>query len=225
MTRWFVVSLTLTVATLAAALALGLVWPDVFQERILTHWNIHMQPDDWVAREHILPYLLIFPGTMALLVLAMGILPLLSPRNYEVDRFGGTWGYVFTLVVGFVAYLFVLQVWAATLENPVDSPWFGPLFVAGFFVLFALMANVIGKVQRNFWMGIRTPWTLASEAVWVRTHRLAAWIWMPTGVIGAILVLIGLPYWIALVLLMAAVLWPAVYSLLLCKRLQREGRV
>jgi len=225
MTRWFIVSLTLTVLAFVAAIALGWGWPGVLQEHIPIHWDIHMRPDGWVTREQVGWFLVLFPGVMALLVVLMRVLPLISPRNFEVERFSNTWGYVFTLLVGFFGYLFALQLWAATQEDPRQNAWFARMFVAGFFMLFALMSNVIGKVQRNFWMGIRTPWTLASEAVWMRTHRLAAWTWMPMGIIGAILVLIGVPNWIAFVLLVLGVLWPAVYSLILYKRLQREGRL
>jgi uncharacterized membrane protein len=225
MTRWFILSLTLTVLAFLAAIALGWIWPTVLQERFPMHWDINMRPDGWVTREQFRPYLLMFPGVMGLLVLLMWLLPMISPRNFEVERFSNTWGYVFTLLVAFFGYLFALQIWVATQEDAGQSTWFGRLFVAGFFVLFALLSNVIGKVQRNFWMGVRTPWTLASEAVWVRTHRLAAWTWMPMGILGAVLVLIGVPYWIAGVLLIVGVVWPAVYSLILYKRLQREGRL
>ena len=98
-------------------------------------------------------------------------------------------------------------------------------FIAGFFVLFGLIGNQMGKVQRNFWMGVRTPWTLASEAVWVRTHRHAAWLWVATGLVGAVMVLVGVPFLIAFALLMVSALWPVLYSLIIYKRLQREGRV
>ena len=40
--------------------------------------------------------------------------------------------------------------------------------------MFAALGNVLGKVKRNFYVGIRTPWTIASERVWISTHRLAA---------------------------------------------------
>ncbi len=99
MTRWLIVSLTLTGLALATALAVCWVWSDALQERIPIHWDINMQPDGWVVREHFLPYLLIFPGLMALLVLLMWGLPLISPKNFEVERFASTWGYVFTLII------------------------------------------------------------------------------------------------------------------------------
>jgi uncharacterized membrane protein len=225
MTRWLGISLTMTLGALALALVVTLGCPQMLQERIPIHWDINMQPDGYVSRDGFLPTLLIFPGVMALLIVLMWGLPKISPRNFEVDRFGGTWGYVFTMIVGLFAFLFCMQIWAAIDENIAQNPWFGRVFVASIFVMFGLMGNVMGKVQRNFWMGVRTPWTLANETVWVRTHRLTAWIWLPLGFFGAILVLAGVPLWMALVLLVAGALWPVLYSLILYKRLEREGRV
>ena len=221
MKRWVVTSTLLTLAVLAAALSVGLGQPGWLLEQIPVHWDVNMEPDRWVAREDFWMYLLIFPGAMGLFVVMMLVLPRLSPKNFEVDRFAGTWGYVMTLLVGLMGYIFALQVWSATGSSALQDR----LFVAGFFVAFALLGNVLGKVQRNFWLGVRTPWTLASDAVWVRTHRVAAWLFVVTGVLGAAAVLTGLPFWVALVAIAAGALWPAVYSLLLYKRLEREGRV
>ena len=44
------------------------------------------------------------------------------------------------------------------------------------------MGNVMGKVRKNFYIGIRVPWTLASDRVWNDTHRLAAWLMVGGGV-------------------------------------------
>ena len=52
-------------------------------------------------------------------------------------------------------------------------------------LLLALLGNVLGKVRRNFWVGVRTPWTLADVRVWERTHRLAAWLFTVAGLVGA----------------------------------------
>ena len=41
----------------------------------------------------------------------------------------------------------------------------------------------MGKLRHNWFVGIRTPWTLASEEVWTRTHRLAAPIWVSGGIV------------------------------------------
>ena len=52
------------------------------------------------------------------------------------------------------------------------------------FLFFGLMGNVIGKVRKNFYIGVRVPWTLASDRVWNDTHRMAAWLWVAAGVLG-----------------------------------------
>ena len=117
MTRWLVGSLSLTAIALAVALGLGLGAPEVLRERIPIHWDIDMEPDGWVTREAFMPYLLIFPGVMALMTLLMWGLPYLSPKSFEVERFASTWGYLFTLLVAFFGYLFALQVWVAISES------------------------------------------------------------------------------------------------------------
>ena len=60
----------------------------------------------------------------------------------------------------------------------------GRAFIAGMFLFFGLMGNVMGKVRKNFYIGIRVPWTLASDRVWNDTHRVAAWVWVAAGVVG-----------------------------------------
>ena len=60
---------------------------------------------------------------------------------------------------------------------------------------------VIPRVRRNRWVGVRTPWTLASDRVWTETHRLAAYLFVATGVLGLLSILIGLPFYFPLILM------------------------
>jgi uncharacterized membrane protein len=76
----------------------------------------------------------------------------------------------------------------ATLHPEMDP---GRPLVGGIFLFFALMGNLLGKVRRNFWMGIRTPWPLAGDAVWIATHRAAARLYTAMGLIGAVMALRG----------------------------------
>ena len=59
------------------------------------------------------------------------------------------------------------------------------------FLFLILIGNVLGKVKRNFYIGVRTPWTLASEKVWYATHRFAAKAFVIAGLLGVLSVIFG----------------------------------
>jgi uncharacterized membrane protein len=221
MTRWLYLSIALTVAALAGALYLYFVQYDQLPERIATHWDIHFEPDHWVPKAGVLGHFLVLPGIMAGITLLTLVLPWLSPRSFEVEPFRATYGYVMALVVALMGYLDVVFLWASLKQGA----WMYQLLVGGIFLFFALLGNVLGRVRRNFWMGVRTPWTLASEAVWNQTHRVAAWLFVAGGVAGFVAVLIGVPPLWCFVGLIVVALWPVLYSLLLYKRLEKQGRL
>ena len=109
-----------------------------------------------------------------LLVLAaeialFALLPRLSPKRFEVDSFLPTYWYLMLLIVAVSGYFLAVVMWAA-LTGTGDI---GRAILAGVSVLIALTGNVLGKVRRNFYIGVRTPWTLASERVWYA--RPIAW--------------------------------------------------
>jgi uncharacterized membrane protein len=149
------------------------------------------------------------------------VLPWLSPRPFSVERFRGTYEYIMFLLVALMGYIQVTILYT-TLHHRLDTV---RLMVSGIFLFFALLGNVLGKVRRNFWIGIRTPWTLASERVWNQTHRVAAWLYVVLGLVGFVAVLSGVELIAVFVVFMIGVLFPVVYSLVLYKRWQREGKL
>jgi uncharacterized membrane protein len=136
-----------------------------------------------------------------------------------VESFRRTYDLIIVWVVGLLAFIHVISLQGA-LNPQLDS---GRWVVGGLMLLMAMLGNVLGKVRRNFWVGIRTPWTLASDEVWVATHRLAARLLAAAGVLGAVLAALGVSLAVCFVLLMAALLFPVLYSLLLYRRTQGSG--
>jgi len=194
---------------------------DSLPERVPTHWDIHGEPDAFSPKEKILPTFLLMPGMMVVLLLLTPLLAWLSPLKFKVDEFRDTYGYVMMLVVGLMGYLHVVILLASMGHHA----YLTRLLFGGIFLFFALLGNVLGKVRRNFWMGVRTPWTLASDHVWIQTHRLAAWLFVGVGLLGFVAVMLGAPLVVCFVAIMVAALVPVVYSLVLYKRLEREGRL
>ncbi len=92
-------------------------------------------------------------------------------------------------------------------------------------LFFILLGNVLGKVQRNFFVGVRTPWTLASDRVWTETHRLAADLFVLTGILGLLLISIGLPFYVPLIVMGVAVVVIIGFSLVRYKQLERRGEL
>jgi uncharacterized membrane protein len=87
------------------------------------------------------------------------------------------------------------------------------------------MANVIGKVKRNFFVGVRTPWTLASERVWHATHRFAAHLWVWCGFVGLLLAFFSPQPFAVFAWMLIAALVPVVYSFTYYKKLERQREV
>jgi uncharacterized membrane protein len=230
MTRWLLVSIVLTAGAFAASAYVYVFQYDSLPEQIAIHWNIKGEPDRIVPRSEAWMNFWLCPFVMVLIVVLTLVLPWISPRHFEIDRFRPTWEYVMALVVGLFAFIDVAILagsWGQQLP-------FGRLFIAVMMFFFALLGNVLGRVKRNFWMGVRTPWTLANETVWNQTHRVAGWLWVAGGLLGGIGVL-GLPYVVAVpettimigafVWFMILALYPVVYSLVLYKRLEGKGRI
>jgi uncharacterized membrane protein len=90
--------------------------------------------------------------------------------------------------------------------------------------LFAFLGNFMGKVTPNFFVGIRTPWTLADGEVWLRTHRFAGWLMMLTGLAVAVAGPLGVGMrWLLGAMLLSAIV-PAVYSYVVYRRLEPSNR-
>jgi uncharacterized membrane protein len=189
-------------------------------DRIPTHWNIRGEVDGYGGKWtlYLMPIM-----TTGMLVLFY-FLPALSPKSFEVDTSRPTYLYIMVLVVGLFCYMqgvLLYTVYQTMAKQP--SVDIGRAFIAGMFLFFGLMGNVIGKVRKNFYIGIRVPWTLASDRVWNDTHRMAAWLWVGAGVLGFVSIVLGMPIPFAIVLLVAAGLIPVVYSFIHYKALEQRG--
>ena len=185
------------------------VYPSLPQ-RIPTHWDIAFRPDAWTDKRS---GIWLMPGTIAFMFVLMLALPKISPNSFTIEPFLETFNYVMVTVGILFAYIHVL-----TLTSLHPGADMGRAMLAGFFLFFAVIGNVLGKVRRNFWMGVRTPWTLASDRVWVATHRMAARLFVAIGVLGAVAVWLGVSPKICFGVLIAGALLPAVYSLAISQR-------
>lgn len=210
------------VAVALAAFAWGLsawAYPNL-PDSIPTHWNIHGEVDGWGARSTVF----LMPAVATGLLLLFAFLPALSPKPFEVDSFRPTYLYVMATMIALIAYIQVVILRTTYQElRGEKSLEMGRALLAGIFVSFGLLGNVMGKVRRNFYIGIRVPWTLASDRVWNDTHRLAAWLMVGGSIVGLAVLLLGAPILAAVGVLLATALIPIAYSFFHYKALERRG--
>lgn len=194
-----------------ASVATAYYWP-LLPEVVPVHWNAAGEANGYGPRAS---YWALGPGIMLLIMAACWMTPYLSPRRYEVDSFADTYSYIGTVVVAAMGYIYALVLTEAVHGGvPVDRA-----VPAGIAVLLILIGNPMGKVRRNFFIGIRTPWTLASEAVWYSTHRMAAKLMVASGLLALMAVWLHASPWVLMPLMLAWAPLAAGYSLLLYKRL------
>lgn len=187
-------------------------------ERIPTHWNLQGEVDGWSAK-----WMVFFPPAMGLLMLVlMPVLRRIDPRSANYDRFEPTFWLVINVIIAFMFVPHVMTIGAA-LGWPLPAT--DRVLVGAVGVLFILLGNYMPRVKSNWWMGIRTPWTLSSESVWRSTHRLGGRMFVAGGVL-MILSLALTPELRVAALITAVVLSalvPAAWSYMAWRREQAGG--
>jgi len=210
--HWIIAGLV-AAATLVAT---AVIYPSL-PERIPIHWNASGEIDGWGDKQ----WAFLTPAIMIGMLGLLRVIPWLSPKHFEIDTFRSTYAFIVLLVSVLFAYIQGL-----TLLEPLGyHVRTDRALMVGMMLFFMLMGNVLGKVQRNFFVGVRTPWTLASERVWTDTHRLAAWMFVGTGALGLISALLGLSIFVPLALIGVTVVTIVVFSLVRYKQLERRGQL
>lgn len=212
--KYYVVGMLLAAAVLVAT---ALAYP-YLPSSVATHWNVHGQPNGFSPKWVLI---LVGPGLMAATMLLMYFLPWLSPKNFEVDSFRSTYLQIMLMLVIMLAYFSVVVLWAG-IGHPLNV---GRAIGGGLCLIFAWLGNLMGKVRRNFYIGVRTPWTLANERVWNATHRVAAKTLVAGGLAGLALTAAGLDGRSVIAVLVAGAIIPIVYSLVFYKQLERRGEL
>lgn len=197
--NYFLIASLVIIATLIVTIV---VYPDL-PSRIPAHWNFRGEVDRYGSKQGAF----LIPALMVGFVIMFAVLPWLSPKRFEVDTFRSTYIYLMLVLVGFLAYLHALKLWAA-LSKPLDM---NRALMGALFLILALLGNVLGKVRRNFFIGVRTPWTLASEKVWDATHRFAAKVFVIAGLLGLLSMAVTAKPVIGLVILVVAALASVFY--------------
>jgi uncharacterized membrane protein len=205
-------TLILSLVLILAATLTGLLLWNRLPDLMPSHWNAAGAIDGYMSKlwgVFLMPII-----TVALVVLFL-VIPQIDPLKANIAKFRDAFN---LFVVGFVAYM--LYIYALTLAASLGYQFNMTIMllpVVG--LLFIGIGYMMGKARRNFFIGIRTPWTLSSETVWDETHKLGAKMFMLGGLVTIVSAFLGENgIWLMLIAMLAAAFVPIVYSYILWRR-------
>ncbi|GAB3040092.1 MULTISPECIES: SdpI family protein [Oleiagrimonas] len=194
------------------AVAAWWLWPEL-PARVPSHWNAAGEVDRTMPRL----WAALFPIlTVAGFAALSWLLAFISPNRYRVGAFASVYFGLMLAIQGFVLVLGICMLLFGA-GYPLPMP---KVAVLGLGALFTILGNYMGKLRRNFFIGIRTPWTIASEATWERTHRLGGKLFVLAGLTMLVGTLFGMPFPLAMGVLLVAGLFPALYSYVIYRRVE-----
>jgi uncharacterized membrane protein len=170
--------------------AAALLW-NKLPERMPIHWDAHWQVNGFAGKTMAT---LLLPCLNIGLALLLGLVPVMDPmlKQYDPETRASWWRTMraMRLAVSLFLCVIALGILAVGLKAPVNM---AKLMQVGLGVLFILIGNLLTKLRPNHFFGVRTPWTLKSREVWMRTHRLAGHIMVAGGLGLAVLSLVVPP--------------------------------
>lgn len=170
---------------LAMFVATAWVWPHA-PDTVATHWGVDGQPDAWGSKA---TGLLMLPGVALGTWAFMLILPRFDPGRANYATFGGVYTAIRSVLIAFFAVMHGGAL-AAALGHEVDM---GRIAAPAAGLMLLLLGGMIGKVRPNWFVGIRTPWTLTSKRAWTRTHRVGGWAFVLHGAVVFVAGLVSPP--------------------------------
>jgi uncharacterized membrane protein len=168
--RWF------GLVILGVALAASIWAHPSLPPTVATHWNLRGTPDGFSSRTMAVA---IIPLVIVGLMVLFNLLPRLDPRRENYAKFINSYWLIANAVIVFmlVAHGVIL---AAGLGYDVKIDRLMPV---SFGLLLVFFGNYLTRVEPNWFVGIRTPWTLSSDTVWRKTHRTGGWLMVIGGLV------------------------------------------
>ena len=208
-TTIIVVSILIIASTLVGIA----LWPRL-PDPMASHWDANDQVNGYMSKFW---GVFLMPLMTAGLVLFFLAIPHIDPLKANIAQFRDTFNLFIILFVGFMVYIYFLTLlWNLGYTDFNMSNAMLPALC----VLYFFIGYMLRKAKRNFFIGIRTPWTLSSDRVWDETHRVGSVLFMIAGVLAFLGAFVGgrAALWFIMVPILASVLVTLIYSYVLYQK-------
>ena len=165
------------VAMILLSFAIGISYYPQMPDKIASHWNAQGQVNGYLSK---------FWGLFLMPIISVGLLllfmliPGIDPLKSNIQQFRRHYDGFVVLIMVFLFYLYLLTIfWNAGYTFNIIT-FLSPAFA----ILFYYTGILIENAKRNWFIGIRTPWTLSSDRVWDRTHKIGGKLFKIAGIVA-----------------------------------------
>lgn len=207
----------LIVIVLLPFIYLAYVWNQL-PEKVPIHWNIKGEIDRYGEKIELLliPFLLPF-----LVYIIFLVIPKIDPKN-KLNKMGNKLQTLKVWMTTLMSILALFIIYSAKNQS-FANPNYIVLLIG---VLYIILGNYFKTIKANYFIGIRTPWTLENETVWRETHKLGGKMWFIGGIIVVLssLILDKQPNFILFLIITGIIsIIPIVYSYIIFKKEKKNG--
>ena len=187
-----------------------------FPDKIASHWGSNGQVNGYMSKFW---GIFLVPIISIAMLLLFYFLPKLDPLKKNYKKFKIHYDLFILILIIFMFYIYLLTIiWNFGIKfnmNLAIIPAIGFLFI--------YIGIILGKLKRNWFIGIRTPWTISNDKVWDKTHKLGSKLFIISGIIT----LLGIFFpsymiWFMLVPILVSSIWLVIYSYLEFKKIKNK---
>lgn len=209
-------TLIISILLIIMAVAFSAIIYGRLPEQMASHWNANDQVNGYMSRfwgAFLMP--IISTGMLALFL----IIPSIDPLKDNITKFRDTFNTFIALIIAFMLYTHILTL----IYNLGYTFRISLAMIPGLGLIFVFAGIMMSKAKRNYFIGIRTPWTLANDTVWDETHKLGSKLFIGAGVLSLFSLFLGENgFWLMMILLGGAGLIPVIYSYILFARITNQ---
>jgi len=165
--QWFLIRLLI----IGFMFAIGIYFYNDLPNMMPVHWDIEGQPDKFMLKENAI---ILFPVITFFIAILFPIIKSIDPRKVKYEQFAKTWEIIQYILILFFAYIYFVSIYMTL--NPEAS--INTFMLWGVWILFILLGNYMWKIRSNYFVWIKTPWTIEDEEVWNKTHRFGWWMFI-----------------------------------------------
>ena len=164
-------------AIILISFVIGFYFYSQMPDKIASHWNAQDQVDGYMPK---------FWGLFLMPVISIGLLllfmliPKIDPLKKNIEKFRKYYNWFVLLIIIFLFYIYLLTVlWNIGFRFAMSQ-----MMLPSLGILFYYIGILLENAKRNWFIGIRTPWTLSSDKVWDKTHKIGSKLFKIIGVIA-----------------------------------------